>query len=84
MDRSQSQEIRRMMVKQHVGVVRGQWSDFRVFETGDPKFYLFCQMDPNGCDTGLHIPTRKTELQPEAKRALARGCSYTVPSRRAQ
>lgn len=48
-----------LQVKQFVATVQGRFSRFRVFETGDPKVYLFSQIDPKGCDTGLQVPVRK-------------------------
>ena len=74
--------LRELMVKQHVGVVTGlsAWGTVtrhRVFETGDPKYYLFCLLDPNGCDAGLHHSVRKTDLKTNVRRALRHGCSFT-------
>ena len=69
----------RMQVKQYVGVVEnGRGASFMVFETGDSKFYLFSQLDPDGCATTLMFPVRKTELHPEVKRALRHGYSFSM------
>lgn len=62
-----------LMVKQYVAVVQGVWSRFMVFETGSPKHYLFSQLDPSGCQTGLQIPVAKVDLRPEVRAALAHG-----------
>jgi len=63
-------------VKQYVGKVRGRFGVFRVFETGDARFYIFCQVDDNDCDIGRMFPVRKSELRDEVKWALARGISF--------
>lgn len=63
----------RMMIKQFVGELKGRFCRFRVFETGNPKYYLFCALDPHGCDHGLHIPIKKTDLKYEVRRALKGG-----------
>jgi hypothetical protein len=68
-----SAQQRRYGVKQYVAVVRGAFSRFTVFETGDARYYLFCQMDPSGCDTGLHFPVKKSDLQPQVRRLLRLG-----------
>lgn len=65
-----------MQVKQYVAEVQGRFSRFRVFITQSPKHYLFCQIDPNGCDTGLHIPVLKANLQRDVKSALANGWGH--------
>lgn len=63
-----------MQVKQFVAVVRGRHgSRFMVFETGDERFYLFSQLDPAGCATGLQVPVRKADLQAEVRAALRHG-----------
>jgi hypothetical protein len=54
---------RNLMVKQYVAQVRGRWCTFRVFTTGDERFYL----------GGLHIPILKTDLKRDVRRALANG-----------
>ena len=74
--------LRELMIKQHVGVVTGltAWGTIarhRVFETGNPKCYLFCLLDPDGNDTTIHNPVRKADLKPAVRRALAYGCSFT-------
>lgn len=60
-------------VKQYVAVVQGAHSRFMVFETGDSRFYLFSQLDPDGCATGLQVPVSKKDLQPEIRSALRNG-----------
>lgn len=65
-----------LQVKQFVATVQGRFSRFRVFETGDPKVYLFSQIDPKGCDTGLQVPVRKADLQPDVRAALRHGWGH--------
>lgn len=61
-------------VKQYVAEIESVTSRFRVFETGDRKFYLFAQVNPKtGCDTGLQFPVEKRRLQPDVARALRHG-----------
>lgn len=67
-----------MQVKQYVAVVQGRWSKLMVFETADPKFYLFSALDPNGCQTGLQWPVRKSELRREVRSALAHGYGNAI------
>ena len=63
-----------MQVKQYVAVVKGKLGvKFMVFKTGDEKFYLFSQLDPYGCQTGLQFPVAKKDLVPDIRRALAHG-----------
>lgn len=70
----------RLQVKQYVGKVEGDFCSFRVFETGDAQHYLFSQIDPNDCDTGLQFPIKKTDLMPECRRALRHGVSFSLPA----
>jgi hypothetical protein len=65
-----------MQVKQYVAEVKGPWCWFQVFETGDPKYYLFQQLDPNRCATELQFPVRKSELVPAVRSALAHGVGH--------
>lgn len=62
-----------LQVKQYVAVVKGRFCRFMVFETGDARYYLFAQLDPDGCQTGLQVPVRKSELRPEIRSALRHG-----------
>ena len=62
-----------LMVKQYVAVVQGAWARFMVFETGSAKHYLFCQLDPRGCQTTLQFPVAKANLREDVRRALAHG-----------
>lgn len=62
-----------MMVKQYVGRIHGAWCEFQVFETGDPKFYLFDPLDRQGCSTCMQFPVKKADLKPEVRRALKGG-----------
>jgi len=66
----------RLMAKQYVAELKGRWCWFRVLESGDPKFYLFCALDTWGCDNGVHFPVRKTDLKPEVRRALRAGWGH--------
>lgn len=43
---------------------------FRVFETGDQRYYMFCLLAPDGSDSGIHNPVRKTRLTREATRFI--------------
>ena len=70
----------RYQVKQYVGRVEGSRCSFRVFETGDAKFWLFCQVDDHDCDTGLQFPVRKSDATPEMGWALRRGISFSFPA----
>lgn len=63
----------RLMVKQYVAEVAGRFCKFRVFETGDPRFYLFDPIDPYGCSTCNQFPVRKTDLKPSIRRLLRHG-----------
>lgn len=61
-------------VKQYVAEIanrRGQ--RFRVFETGDPKFYLFDPLTPDGCSGCVQFPVRKTDLRREIRSVLRNG-----------
>lgn len=65
-----------MQVKQYVAIVKNPSTGtrFMVFETGDPKFYLFSQLFPKtDISTGLQFPVLKVDLEPDVKRALAHG-----------
>jgi hypothetical protein len=59
--------------KQFVGVVKGKYGTFNVYETCNPQYYLFKPV-VNGCETTLDIPTKKSDLKPEILRALRHGC----------
>jgi hypothetical protein len=59
--------------KQFVAIVQGRWNKLAVFETGDPDYYLFVVLDPQGNMTSIHIPTPKKDLRPEVARALKAG-----------
>jgi hypothetical protein len=66
----------RLQVKQYVAEVRGRHARFRVFETGDSRFYLFDMLDPSGCSTCIQVPVRKADLQPDVRRALRHGVGH--------
>ena len=70
-----------LQVKQYVAVVHGRFCRFMVFRTGSDRHYLFAQLDPTGCQTGLTVPVRKADLQPEVRRALAAGVGNAHASR---
>jgi hypothetical protein len=65
------------MPKQFVGVVKGRCVTFNVYETGDPQYYLFKPVH-NGCEGTIDIPTKKSDLKDEVRRALRNGMSCTV------
>ncbi len=71
----------RYQVKQYIAEIHGKYSGFRVFKTGDEKYYLFSQIK-NGCDTGLHFPVEKNRLRNDVKRALLHGWGYTYHENR--
>ena len=48
----------RMMVKQYVAVVRSRFCRFMVFRTGDEKYYLFCPLDRDGCQSTWQFPVK--------------------------
>lgn len=62
-------------VMQYVAVVRsGTGQRFRVFRTGDSKFYLFdALIGESGMSGGLQFPVRKSDLRADIRRALANG-----------
>ena len=66
------------MVKQYVARYDSRWTRWLVFRTGDDRWYLFCAVDANLSDTGVHVPVRRSDLVPEARRALAHGCGRTI------
>lgn len=64
-------------VKQYVAEIRTKHSNFRVFRTGDARFYLFAQVDPKtGSDTGLLFPVAKNRLRKDIANALSHGWGY--------
>lgn len=70
---------RRYMVKQYVAVVanaRGQ--RFRVFQTGDDKWYLFDPLDPNDCSGCIAFPVEKKNLRDDLRRALSHGVGNSL------
>ncbi len=61
-------------VKQFVAVVQNnRGRKFMVFETGDPKFYLFSAITDQGIATGLQFPVQKSRLQDDIRSALRNG-----------
>lgn len=69
-----------LMVVKYVGEVHGDWSSFQVFTTGQPGTYLFDQLDPWSCSTGLQIPVRAADLRPDVRRALRAGRCQVLTS----
>lgn len=64
-----------LQVKQHVAVVvNSRGSRFRVFETGNPRYYLFSTVSPNGVEGGLQFPVLKADLRDDIRRMLRHGC----------
>jgi len=66
-----------LQVKQYVVELNGRWgARFRVFTTGDDKYYLFDLLDPYGCSTTIQFPVRKADLKREVRSALAHGWGH--------
>lgn len=67
----------RYQVKQYVTEVETATSLFRVFNTGDEKYYLFVQVNPKTkCNTGLQFPVLKSRLRKDVGRMLRNGCGW--------
>lgn len=66
---------RRYMVKQYVAIVQNKRGHrFRVFCTGDEKYYLFDPLIPGtDCSGLMPFAVRKTDLTREIASALAHG-----------
>jgi len=63
-----------MQVKHYVAVVKNsRGSRFRVFETGNPKFYLFSTIAPDGREGDMQFPILKANLRADIRQALAHG-----------
>lgn len=78
-EREERLDSRAFMVKQYVTVVRNRRGQrFRVFETGDPKFYLFDPLDAWDCSGGIQFPVRKTELRADIRQALRHGVGNSL------
>lgn len=79
MNMNQSLELRRYGVKQFVARIKSPKTGqrFNVFNSGDPKYYLFDPIDKHDCSLCCAFPVRKTELKAEYKRALAHGWGNT-------
>ena len=65
---------------QHYGVKQligrhwvNEYKSFNVFHVGDPKYFLFCLLDSDGCDCGIHIPVKKMDLKKEVRVNLNKG-----------
>jgi hypothetical protein len=62
-----------MQVKQFVAEVNGASGfRFRVFRTGSDRHYLFTSVR----NSGFSFPVLKSDLNPEARRALAAGVGH--------
>lgn len=59
--------------KQYVATVAGRHGRFNVYETGDPRFYLFRLLLPGEAmvESEVAVPVRKRDLRPEVRRLLA-------------
>ena len=58
-----------LQVKQYITKIRlpnGQ--QFQVYTTGDPRYLLLAQLDPDNCATGLQVPVLKKDLKRGWKR----------------
>jgi len=64
-----------LQVKQYVAEVNGDFgSRWYVYKTGSDKHYLFsCVQNPT-----FSVPVLKADLQPEIRRALARGVGHAA------
>lgn len=72
-------EQRAYMVKQYVAVVANQRGQrFRVFTTGDEKFYYFDPLGPDDCSGCIGFPVRKADLRREIRVALAKGVGNSL------
>jgi hypothetical protein len=72
--------VRELQVKQYVAMVRNSWGlRLTVFETADPKFYLFIPMVGETSAMGdLQIPVRKADLRDDIRRALTHGVGNSL------
>jgi len=53
-----------LQVKQYITKVRlPNEQCFQVYTTGDPRYLLFAQLDPDDCATGLQIPVFRKNLR---------------------
>jgi hypothetical protein len=70
---------RAYMVKQYVAVVKSRMGQrFRVFETGDPKYYLFDPLDANDCSGCIQFPVLKANLRADIRRMLRHGAGNSL------
>ena len=63
----------RYQVKQYVAEIQGERARFRVFESGDPKYYLFDMITEDGISTCFQVPVPKNQLKPHIRSALRNG-----------
>lgn len=56
---------RRLMIKQWIGeILTPRGARFRVFTTGDDRYYYFDPIGPEGCSGCIGFPVRKHDLKP--------------------
>jgi hypothetical protein len=67
---------RRYMVKQYVAELQGKYGRFRVYRTGDDKYYLFDPLDKDDCSGCIAFPVLKADLKKDVRRALAHGWGH--------
>lgn len=72
----------RCQVKQYVARVRGEFSVFDVYTTGDAQYYWFAQLDRTETyQTGLAWPVAKARLRDDIRSALANGWGHAPKGR---
>ena len=59
-----------LMTQQYIGEIAGKRGRFRVYHSGDPKYLIFCPLDPCGCESDVRFPILKRELKKEIKQRL--------------
>jgi len=68
-----------LMVQQFVAeVINARGQRFRVYRTGDDRFYLFDPLDAAGCSRCCAFPVAKRRLRDDIRRALANGVGYSA------
>ena len=68
---------RTLMVKQFCGEIHTPTAHFRVFQSGDDKFFVFDPIDQYGCSYCNAFAVRKSDLKPEIRAGLNKGYSMT-------
>ena len=79
---------RRCMVKQYVGEIYtlapwGTPPQFRVFATGDDRWFLFDPLDLYGCSTCNQFPVLAATLRDDVRAGLSAGQTFTSAARNA-